>query len=171
MLRSMFSKSKQLETQRELLEKAADRIEELQGRLKVEQSRQNALAGQEQFMLSQLEGEWEVPVCWAEGPVGLKAVVVTKSRPEAPGLEPLTVMALQSAFPGRSRLEDLSESGWALVRAWPLNAPGALESLPGYRTDSYILCALTSLSLREAGEAARAVPVTPSPAAGFEARI
>lgn len=167
----MFQKSKQLEAQRELLERAADRIEELQSRLKAEEGRTEAWAGSEQFILSQLEGGWEVPVRWAQGPVALQAVVTTGPSPQAPGLAALTVLALQSAFPGRARLEDLKETGWALVRAWPLNSPGLEQHLPGYRADSYMLCALTSLSLWQAGGGAEKTSAPQIAHGGFETRI
>lgn len=167
----MFQKNKQLEAQRELLERAADRIEELQSRLESGEERAGAWSGSEQFILSQLEGGWEIPVRWAQGPVSLQAVVTTETSPQAPGLEALTVMALQSAFPGRARLEDLRETGWALVRAWPLNSPGLEQYLPGYRADSYILCALTSLSLWQAGGGAEKTSAPQSAHGGFETRI
>lgn len=120
-------------------------------------------------MLSQLEGAFEVPVRWAEGPPGLTAVVTTERPTQAPSLPPLTVLALQSAFPNRARLDNLKDSGWALVQAWPLNAPGALESLPGYRTESYTLCALTSMGLR--AEPQHQIGQTSVVPRGFEARI
>lgn len=170
MLGAMISKrKKQIEAQRRLLEKAASRIESLEAQLRNEENRGEELTQGEAFMLSQLEGAFEVPVRWAEGPPGLNAVVTTERSPQAPGLPPLTVMALQSAFPNRARLDDLKDSGWALVQAWPLNAPGALESLPGYRTESYTLCALTSMGLRATPQ--HQLIQSDSSPKGFEARI
>ena len=168
MLFCMRSKSSRRQDQQKLLlEKAASRIEQLQQRLEQQQKQQEALQGKEQYMLSQLEGAWELPVMWSPGPAEIDAVTVTEPSDKAPGLAALTVLGLQSAFPARARLDSLGESGFAIVRAWPLNAPGALERLPGYRTASYILCALTSLGLFKAGAASTAKPS----AAGFEARI
>lgn len=167
----MFSKNKQrIEEQRRLLELAAERIEQLQNQLEAEQGRAAGFRGGGAYILSQLEGAWELPVRWAEGPPGFDAVVTTEASPDAPGLEPLTVMALQSAFPNRARLEDLKQSGWALVRAWPLNSPQGLESLPGYKTDSYVLCALTSSGLHQAGRHNEA-PARQESRRGFETRI
>lgn len=115
-------------------------------------------SGGSRFVLSQLEGEWEVPVRWAESPMGTSAVVTLQEIEEPGGAPALTVFALQSAFPERARLEDLGQSGWAVVRAWPMNLPGGAADLSGSANERYALCALTSMSLWEAGRESTTPP-------------
>lgn len=141
---------RELEEQQQLLARAGAYIQRLQEQLRRPQQLADGWQGGKRYVLSQLEGAWEVPVRWAEGPAGLQAVVALEGL--EPPLAPLTVFGLQNAFADRARLEELASSGWALVRAWPLNAPGALEQLPGQSNERYALCALTSQALRQAGQ-------------------
>jgi len=141
-------KIKELE---ETVRQARDYIQKIQMEGQARQHSIDAWQGGSRFMLSQLEGEWEVPVRWADAPAGVRAVVTLDQIEEPDGAKALTVFSLQSAFADRARLEDLSQSGWAVVRAWPMNVPGGAANLAGSSNDRYVMCALTAMGLWEAG--------------------
>lgn len=100
------------------------------------------------LLLTQLEGHWEVPVRWCSAPLDCSLVVSLQPSAAVPTLAQNTVFALQSAFASRAELERFTAEGWALVRAYPLNAPQLLQASPGYKTEEYILCALTTPQMR-----------------------
>lgn len=117
------------------------------------------MADDANFLLTDLEGHWEVAVRFCETPDGWPAVVAVEAAENFAQLTPLTVFAVRSAFADRGRIEDLHRRGWAAVQAWPMNAPGLLAAAPGYATDRYVICALTAMPLREAAVEAADAPV------------
>ena len=141
-----------LQEQDKIIEQARSYIQRMQS---LQQQRQDLIDNWDgrQFMLSHLEGDWEIAVRWADAPTGTRAVATLQPIQSDQGqVDALTVFALQSAFSERARLEELAQSGWALVRAWPLNLPGGIDTIPGANNNRYVLCALTSMSLWEAGQ-------------------
>lgn len=174
----MFSRSKQqaqIQEQQRLLEQAKAYIQRLEReRAAKEKSLQDWNGGQ-QFVLSQLEGAWEVPVRLAQTPVGSMVVSTVEPIMDQEGAEaapPLLCFALQSAFAARARLEEISQSGWALVRAWPVNLPGGLDVLPGTHSEQYVVCALTRMQLWQQGQqdVSQELPARAKDPARFEFR-
>jgi len=150
--------SQRIKEQEVIIEKARSYIQRMQDAKQHQQDLIDNWSGK-QFILSHLEGEWEIPVRWADAPTGTRAVATLQPiKSEHGQADALTVFALQSAFSDRARLEELGKSGWALVRAWPLNLPGGPESIPGSSNDRYVLCALTSMNLWEAGQDSNHMP-------------
>jgi hypothetical protein len=171
----MFSNKadrQRIEEQEQLIRQAKDYIEKLQDERQKNQQEIASWEGGRRFMLSQLEGAWEVPVRLAESPTGTRVVATLEPIFDEEGSQAapaLLSFSLQSAFAERARLEEVNQSGWALVRAWPINLPGGVDALPGYNSDRYVVCALTSISLWEAGQrddsASMSMP-SPRPAKG-----
>jgi hypothetical protein len=160
----------QLKDQALMLKKAGIYIEYLKAQSDPSQALAEKWEGGESFTLSQMEGQWETEVRWAEGPAGMNAVISVSASEAAPELKPLTVWGLATAFPDRAELEDLRENGWALVRAWPINAPGLLEQLPGFKANSYVLCSITAAGLNRELPEQRPTEVR-APARGFETHL
>jgi len=144
-----------IQEQEELILQAKAYIERMHGQDSQAQQEIESWQGGRRFMLSQLEGAWEVPVRLAEAPTGTKVVATLEPIQDENGNQAapaLLSFALQSAFAERARLEEVNQSGWALVRAWPINLPGGVDVLPGYNNERYVVCALTSMSLWQAGQ-------------------
>lgn len=102
------------------------------------------------YVLSHIEGGWEVPVARVEAP-GLDFVVAaTEQCRDFSRIVPLSCFSLISAFAEYGRLSRIERAGWAFVKAYPLLVPKFLEECPGYHTEQYALCVLRTLAFHRA---------------------